>query len=395
MEVNDWTPSGKDSFTTPGGAFAPPPEGAAKTYAYDRSAVPVGGTVRPAQRPQGAPAGGETSPFARGADTAQPWYAGVAETGSSVQPQAAYKAPAEERAAAVVLSHDGEAQTAIPIQTAPGGPQVYTIQLPAQPRQPAPKQRSLWWVPLVVIAALLIGMALGFLAYPMVMDTVEPTAAPSVPSGSNETAAARVYRENVDTVVNIVVGPSASDSTGTSSAATGFLITEDGYLLTNAHVVKNRGDVTVILSDGRQLPAQIIAMEEAASDIALLRIEATALQTVILGDSDTLRVGDPVFTIGNPLGELSNSLSAGWLSAEPREINTGSATYTMLQTNAAINKGNSGGPLFDAAGRVVGVVTAKISAATGDNTVEGLGFALPINDVMEIVTPWLSAARGG
>ena len=196
-------------------------------------------------------------------------------------------------------------------------------------------------------------------------------------------------------MVNVIVGPAASDSSGLSSAATGFLLSSDGYVLTNAHVVHSGGSVTVTLSDGRQLPARVLATEEVQSDIALLKIEAEGLRFVTLGDSDTLQVGDPVFTIGNPLGDLSNSLSAGYLSAAARQVNTGSTTLTMLQTNAAINKGNSGGPLFDAAGRVVGVVTAKISAPGGDNTVEGLGFALPINDVMEIVTPWLSAARGG
>ena len=388
MEVNDWSPSGKDSFTTPGGAFVPPPEGAAKTYAFDRPTAPAGGTARPAQRAQGSAPGRETSPFARGAETAQPWYAEVQGMGT---------AAAAPTAAPVVIGQNGKAETVIPLQTAPGGPQIYTIQLPPVPKQPAPKRQSLWWVPLLVVAALLIGLMLGFMAYPLLNRTSasEPPTTQAPGPGNEGTAAAQVYRENADAVVNVIVGPAASDSSGLSSAATGFLLSSDGYVLTNAHVVHSGGSVTVTLSDGRQLPARVLATEEVQSDIALLKIEAEGLRFVTLGDSDTLQVGDPVFTIGNPLGDLSNSLSAGYLSAAARQVNTGSTTLTMLQTNAAINKGNSGGPLFDAAGRVVGVVTAKISAPGGDNTGEGLGFALPINDVMEIVTPWLSAARGG
>ena len=339
-------------------------------------------------------------PARRTAGTAKPWYAEVqAQTqgASAANPaQAAHAAAQAQAAPAVLLNQNGETETVIPLQTAPGGPQVYTVQLPPVPRQPASKRQSLWWVPLLVILALLIGLMLGFLAYPMLNETSasEPPATQAPVPGNEGTAAARVYRENVDTVVNVVVA-SPEGAAGTTSVATGFLISSDGYILTNAHVVRRGGSVTVILSDGRQFPGTVLNTEESASDVALLKIEATGLHTVVLGDSDTVQVGDPVFTIGNPLGDLSSSLSAGYLSAGPREINTGSATYTMLQTNAAINKGNSGGPLFDAAGRVVGMVTAKISAATSDNTVEGLGFALPINDVMEIVRPWLSVERGG
>lgn len=417
MEVNDWSPAGKDSFTTPGGAFAPPPAGGGRTYDYEiasspcpgetlrpaaragepaRSAPQAAQTVRPAIRPQTG-AGRETSPFARGAGTAKPWYAEVqAQTqgASAANPaQAAHTAAQAQAAPAVLLNQNGETETVIPLQTTPGGPQVYTVQLPPVPRQPASKRQSLWWVPLLVILALLIGLMLGFLAYPLLNETSasEPPATQSPVPGNEGTAAARVYRENVEAVVSVVVA--SPQNAGASSVATGFLISSDGFLLTNAHVISSGGSVMVTLSDGRQLPAQVLATEEVQSDLALLKIEATGLHTVVLGDSDTVQVGDPVFTIGNPLGDFSSSLSAGYLSARPREINTGSATYTMLQTNAAINKGNSGGPLFDAAGRVVGMVTAKISATTSDNTVEGLGFALPIDELLDTVNAWLSAAR--
>ena len=132
-----------------------------------------------------------------------------------------------------------------------------------------------------------------------------------------------------------------------------------------------------------------MGLDRQKSDVALLKIEATGLHPVTLGDAGSLQVGDWVCTIGNPLGELSFSLTTGTLSAAPRQIKTGGATLTMLQTNAAINRGNSGGPLFDAEGRVVGVVTAKYAGAEGGESAEGLGFALPINDVMKLAELWM------
>ena len=395
MEVKDWNPAEKESFTTPGGPFRLTTEGKAKEYEYDRASVPRRDEpVRPAPRTEASAAPRESSPFAPGA-ASPAWYEGVAEQTRT------------QEAPKVVVSHDGESRNTVPpqnavsVQASPGGPQVYTIQIPAAPRQPAPPKRSLWWLPLALIAALLFGVLIGVLICPLLTVMPEPTAAPpasteaappqSTTPQNDETAASRVYRENVDAVVSISAGPSLVDGVSTTSVGTGFVIREDGYLLTNAHVVRGGGTVSVTLCDGRVLTARVVEMEELRSDIALLKIEATGLHTVVLGDSDAAKVGDAVFTIGNPMGELNNSLSAGVLSAGPREVSTGSATYTMLQTNAAINKGNSGGPLFDAAGRVIGVVTAKLSAGETSVALEGLGFALPINDVMSLAEPWLQA----
>lgn len=403
MEVKDWNPAEKDSFTTPGGPFRLTTEGTAQKYEYDRASAPRRdepvrpAPVSPATRTETAPAQ-EVSPFAPGA-ASPAWYEGVA-----AQTQA-QEAPQE------VVSHDGESrngfqpqmQNTVPLQTNPGSPQVYTIQIPAAPRQPAPQKKSLWWLPLALIAALLFGVLIGILICPILTGMPGPTAVPpasteaappqSTTPRNDETAASRVYRENVDAVVSISAGPSLVDGVSVTSVGTGFLISEDGYVLTNAHVVRGGGRVGVTLCDGRVLTARVVAMEEQRSDLALLKIEATGLHTVVLGDSDAAKVGDAVFTIGNPMGELSNSLSTGYLSARPREINTGSAVYTMLQTNAAINKGNSGGPLFDAEGRVIGVVTAKFSTGETDVALEGLGFALPINDVMALAKAWMGAAR--
>lgn len=394
MELKDWSPSGKESFTTPGGPFRLTDKGEAKTYAFDLAAAPRRGEpVRPAPRTPSAAAVRDPSPFARGAESVRPWYAEV-----SAEPRAAYAAASgQPQAPAVILSHDGETQTAVPVQTAPGGPQVYTIKIPT-PRQPAPKQRSLWWVPLLVIAALLAGLALGVMAAPLLTGAAEPTATQADP-GIESGAAARIYRENVDTVVSVIVTPDYDPLSSTylpSSAGSGFVISEDGFILTNAHVVENagsRGEIQVRMSDGTEYRAELLTTESAVSDLALLKIEAEGLHAAVLGSVDSARVGDWVCTIGNPLGELDFSLTTGYISAAPRQVNTGRATLTMLQLNTAVNKGNSGGPLFDAGGRVIGMVTAKLSGADTDGTVEGLGFALPINDVMDIVQPWLEAAK--
>ena len=386
-EARDWSAFGKDSFTTPGGAGRYPSAPGSRIYSYDRSP-----TARVPLSPRPAAA---ASPFSREAASGQPWdleaprdYAApVGLTGSPA---------AETTQAAIAAQAAAAAQAAVTVQSASAGaPQVYTIQLPAQNRAPAPKQRSLWWLPLLLIVTLLLGVLLGVICYPLFAEPGGTPSTPSEPSEDAETAAARIYRENVDTVARILAIPvddPASSYYQPPSAGTGFVISSDGYLLTSAHVVMGAGEIRAEFSDGKQYRAVLIGIEQQRSDIALLKIEATGLHPVSIGDAESLQVGDRVCTIGNPMGDLSFSLTTGYLSAGPREIDTGGTRLTMLQTNAAINKGNSGGPLFDSAGRVVGVVTAKYAASESDASVEGLGFALPINSVMELVDAWLAAA---
>ena len=173
----------------------------------------------------------------------------------------------------------------------------------------------------------------------------------------------------------------------TSSGAvsgSGFLISDDGYLLTNYHVVEDayRGqfEIEVITYDGTKYAASIVGIEP-ANDIAVLKIDAEGLTPAKLGDSDSLRVGDMVYAVGNPLGELEFSMSTGYVSALDRVINTQeNESINMFQIDAAVNEGNSGGPLYAADGSVVGIVTAKYSSSG----VEGLGFAIPVNDVRNI-----------
>ncbi|MBE6111388.1 MAG: trypsin-like serine protease, partial [Erysipelotrichaceae bacterium] len=166
----------------------------------------------------------------------------------------------------------------------------------------------------------------------------------------------------------------------TASTGSGFIITSDGYIVTNYHVIENAVKLTVTLNNEEQYEAAIIGYDS-SNDIALIKIDAADLRPVSIGDSDELRVGETVCAIGNPLGELTNTLTIGGVSALDREVNTDGTPINMMQTDCAINSGNSGGPLFDMNGNVIGITTAKYY---GD-AIEGIGFAIPINDAMRIV----------
>lgn len=163
------------------------------------------------------------------------------------------------------------------------------------------------------------------------------------------------------------------------AAGSGFIISEDGYIVTNNHVIEDANSISVLLYNGTSFPADVVGRDH-ASDLAVLRIEAQGLMYLTLAESDMLLVGEQVAAIGNPLGEFANSLTAGVISALNREINIDGIPREMLQTDAAINNGNSGGPLINMQGQVVGVVTAK----SGGMNVEGLGFAIPSNIVRYI-----------
>ena len=164
-----------------------------------------------------------------------------------------------------------------------------------------------------------------------------------------------------------------------ASAGSGFIISTDGYILTNNHVVENADKLTVTLFDETSYPATVVGTDP-DNDVALLKINAANLNTVKLGNSDNLVVGETVLAIGNPLGELTYTVTAGIVSAENREINENGIPINMFQTDAAINPGNSGGPVFNLSGEVVGISTAKYASAE----VEGIGFAIPINDAIKI-----------
>ena len=185
---------------------------------------------------------------------------------------------------------------------------------------------------------------------------------------------------------------------GTSAATgSGFVLTQDGYIVTNYHVIEDAAEdssvtIEVSFASGDKYTAKLVGGEQ-DNDVAIIKIDATGLQPVTLGNSDELVVGESVYAIGNPLGELTYSLTDGIVSALDRLITTSSTnangqtettTLNVLQTNCAINPGNSGGPLFNSYGDVVGIVSAKYTQSSSGVSAEGLGFAIPINDVKDI-----------
>ena len=198
--------------------------------------------------------------------------------------------------------------------------------------------------------------------------------------------AGQVYARNVQAVVliesTVVTSMYGQSATGVSTGS-GFVISQDGYVVTNYHVIESATSVKVVLCDGKSYPAEVIGYDS-INDIALLKVEAKKLVAVELGSSNDLIVGDQVVAIGNPLGELTSTLTVGYVSAKERTVNTDGTIITMIQTDAAINSGNSGGPLFNMKGQVVGITTAKYSGASSSGaTIEGIGFAIPIDDVLE------------
>lgn len=194
----------------------------------------------------------------------------------------------------------------------------------------------------------------------------------------------QIYQQNIRSVVaiNCVIQTTNSGQVyKASSAGSGFVLTSDGYVVTNHHVIDGASSISVAFSDGTQMAATLVG-SDATNDIALVKVEATDLRPVTLGSSDKLQVGEQVVAIGNALGELSFSLTAGYVSGIDRKISTDGTVLNMIQTDVAINSGNSGGPLFNAKGEVVGINSAKYSGTTSSGaSIEGISFAIPMDDV--------------
>ena len=189
-----------------------------------------------------------------------------------------------------------------------------------------------------------------------------------------------IYTLNIPSVVSITCQGSRSASSGT-----GVVLSADGYIVTNAHVVENAHTYTVQLTDDRTFSARLVGCDD-ISDLAVLRIDCTDLTPAQFGDSSTLRVGDTVVAIGDPLGAaFRGTYTNGIVSAINRDVDMNGRTMTLIQTNAALNSGNSGGPLINCYGQVIGINTMKIGAFTDTAGVEGLGFAIPSTQVKEIV----------
>ena len=201
--------------------------------------------------------------------------------------------------------------------------------------------------------------------------------------------AAEVYAANVNSTVGITTQITTNYfgyQTTSAASGSGFVFSENGYILTNYHVIENANEIKVTMYDNTSYDAELVGYDS-ANDIAVLKIDAEKLTPVIVGDSDVLNVGDSVVAIGNPLGELTFSLTSGSVSALDRTVTfSGAQTMKLIQTDCAINSGNSGGALFNLYGEVIGITNAKYSGSTGSGaTIDNIGFAIPINSVKEIV----------
>lgn len=221
--------------------------------------------------------------------------------------------------------------------------------------------------------------------YPREKTTVDLQQTPDGDSREVEMSLQEIYETNIPAVVSI----SASTGSG-SSTGTGVVLSANGYLVTNYHVIRQALAINVTLTDERELRATLVG-EDPVSDLAVLRVDAEDLTPAQFGDSDGVRVGDSVVAIGDPLGvELRGTMTDGIVSAISRDVQVDGRVMNLIQTNAALNSGNSGGPLINRFGQVIGINTMKIGTLADSSGVEGLGFAIPSATVKEIVNQLLS-----
>ena len=284
---------------------------------------------------------------------------------------------------------------------------------PAAPGQPRRRRRTGLWIFLACLAVVL-GVAAGSWIWYLLPagssadpfeyrydhgweeeeDTSGAVTIPTYPFGEGavlevetdhgrELTAQEIYQRVNPSVVTVMVQLDDSISVGT-----GVIFRADGYILTNYHVLAGGRDCTVAMDTGRTYEARYVAGDE-RNDLAVLKVELTGLPAATFGDSDQLVVGDKVYAIGNPLGvELRGTLTDGIVSAINRDVQVDGRTMTLVQTNAALNSGNSGGPLINAYGQVVGINTIKMSSDYSN--VEGLGFAIPSASIRRLVNDLLT-----
>lgn len=287
---------------------------------------------------------------------------------------------------------------------------------PAQPQKKKRKNSKSGFIALAVVGGILLSTGFGFIGSALGNLYFAPTESQTLTqepsSTTNSTNAPAVIYKGVDTVststttaggdlTNAQVAAMVKDSVVeinteyttvsmwyqyvSGGAGSGVIISEDGYIITNNHVICGKDGVTIAekitvrLTDGSEYAATVVGAD-ADTDIAIIKIDKTGLIPAIMGDSDKLSVGEDVIAVGNPLGELGGSVTNGIISALDREISVNGVEMNLLQTNAAVNPGNSGGGLFNMRGELIGVVNAKSSG----NGVEGLGFAIPVNDALKV-----------
>ncbi|MBR5113559.1 MAG: trypsin-like peptidase domain-containing protein [Clostridia bacterium] len=248
----------------------------------------------------------------------------------------------------------------------------------------------------IVIALLLTGGGIAYNLGKSSADTViykssgatSQVSYTSVASGEKMTAA-QVYAANVNSTVGITTQTNVNYfgfRTSAAAAGSGVILTANGYIVTNYHVIEDASEIKVTTYDNKSYEAALVGYDE-TNDIAVLKIDADNLTPVTLGDSDNANVGDDVVAIGNPLGELTFTLTRGIISAKDREVTFSSGvTMNLIQTDAAINSGNSGGALFNMNGELIGITNAKYSSSSSsESSVDNIGFAIPINSLTEII----------
>lgn len=287
----------------------------------------------------------------------------------------------------------------------------YAQRMYAEEPKPKRKKKKIMWIILAVVVGYLLLMAavVGTVAYLVtgniiggnrfgkdtdiqIEEHLEIQQTPFVPdeeANPNGTLSVKQIAKKVrPSVVGVVANGSTDNlfATASSSVGSGIIMSEDGYIITNNHVVENTNSVSVILDDGTEYGARVIGTD-ARTDLAVLKIEAKNLPAATFGDSNQLEQGDLAVAIGNPSGlQLQNTVTSGIVSAINRDIIVDDQPMTLIQTDASINPGNSGGPLVNAYGQVIGINTVKI----GVSYYEGLGFAIPINSVKPIVDELIS-----
>lgn len=270
------------------------------------------------------------------------------------------------------------------------------------------KKRSFSFLTVIVsmVFSLICGLGGGWFAYTHLENSessnktgitysseASPSATTTVSSNESKTGltTSEVAAKASPSVVEIVTEVTSTQygmfgGTYTSQAAgSGVIISKDGYIITNNHVVEDANSITVTTYDNKQYNATLVGTDE-ASDIAVIKIEADEeLSAATIGDSSKLQAGDTAVVIGNPLGTLGGTVTDGIISSPSREMVINNQSMELIQTNAEINSGNSGGGLFDGNGNLVGIVNAKDSGTTSSGTViEGIGFAIPINSAMKV-----------
>ncbi|MBP3891174.1 MAG: trypsin-like peptidase domain-containing protein [Solobacterium sp.] len=275
--------------------------------------------------------------------------------------------------------------------------------LPQTATRQTPKKSTLWKTLLTIGLSTVLGFGAGLGGATLVLkqneakkeDTVVIQQEIPIPSHVNVTPSTELSIKEIAQKAQSSVVEINIEATQTSygffggtyiseAAGSGVILSEDGYIITNAHVVNGANKIQVKTSDGTTYDAELVGADT-KSDIGVIKINATGLKPATLGDSSLIEVGDTAVVIGNPLGTLGGTVTNGIVSATNRTITINNEMMTLIQTNAAINSGNSGGGLFNGNGDLIGIVNAKDSGMMSNgSTIEGLGFAIPINDAISV-----------